>query len=54
MKEQSLAKTAIAKRMNTDRRQLDRLLDPKNQSVTLSTPRFSAGAVGRRLRVELA
>ncbi len=54
MREQSITKTAMAKRMNTDRRQLDRLLDPKNQSVTLSTLRRAAGAVGRRLRVELA
>lgn len=54
MKEQSITKTAMAKRMNTDRRQLDRLLDPNNQSVTLATLRRAAGAVGRRLRVELA
>jgi antitoxin HicB len=54
MKEQSITKTAMAKRMNTDRRQLDRLLDPKNQSFTLSTLRRAADAVGRRLRVELA
>jgi antitoxin HicB len=54
MKEQGLTKTAMAARMQTDRRQLDRLLDPVNPSVTLSTLRRAATAVGRTLRVELA
>jgi hypothetical protein len=49
-----LSKTTMARRMRTSRRQLDRLLDPKNQSVTLSTLRRAAKAVGRTLRVELA
>lgn len=54
MKEQRLTKTAMAERMKTDRRQLDRLLDPANPSVTLATLRRAAAAVGRTLRVELA
>lgn len=54
MKEQGLTKTAMAARMRTDRRQLDRLLDPTNPSATLSTLRRAAAAVGRTLRVELA
>ena len=54
MKAQGITKTAMAARMRTDRRQLDRLLDPKNPSVTLSTLRRAASAVGRRLKVELA
>jgi antitoxin HicB len=53
MKEPHLTKTAMAARMHTDRRQLDRLLDPTNPSVTLSTLRRAAAAVGRTLRVEL-
>ena len=53
MSEQKLTKTAMAARMHTDRRQLDRLLDPANPSVTLSTLRRAANAVGRTLRVEL-
>jgi hypothetical protein len=53
MREEGLTKTAMAARMGTDRRQLDRLLDPENPSVTLSTLRRAAAAVGRRLRVEL-
>jgi antitoxin HicB len=54
MKTQGITKTAMAARMRTDRRQLDRLLDPNNPSVTLSTLRRAASAVGRTLRVELA
>ena len=53
MKAQGITKTAMASRMKTDRRQLDRLLDPQNPSVTLSTLRRAATAVGRKLRVEL-
>lgn len=53
MKEKGITKTAMAARMHTDRRQLDRLLDPKNPSVTLSTLRRAAQAVGRSLRIEL-
>ncbi len=53
MKEKGITKTAMAARMQTDRRQLDRLLDPQNPSVTLSTLRRAAQAVGRSLRIEL-
>jgi antitoxin HicB len=53
MKAGGITKTAMAARMQTDRRQLDRLLDPKNTSVSLSTLRRAASAVGRQLRVEL-
>lgn len=51
MRARKITKTAMAARMRTSRRQLDRLLDPKNSSVTLSTLRRAASAVGRRLRV---
>jgi antitoxin HicB len=53
MTKKSISKTTMAARMKTSRRQLDRLLDPENQSVTLSTLRRAATAVGRTLRVEL-
>lgn len=53
MDRQGLTKTEMAARMKTSRRQLDRLLDPDNPSVTLSTLRRAASAVGRNLRVEL-
>lgn len=54
MEQQGITKKAMAERMKTDRRQLDRLLDPNNTSVTLSTLRRAANAVGRSLRIELA
>jgi len=53
MEQQGVTKTALAQRMHTSRRQLDRLLDPSNPSVTLATLRRAAQAVGRKLRVEL-
>ncbi len=53
MDKQGLSKTAMAARMKTSRRQLDRLLDPDNPSVTLATLRRAVSAVGRNLRVEL-
>lgn len=53
MDEKHITKTAMAAHMQTDRRQLDRLLDPKNPSVTLSTLHRAAKAVGRTLRIEL-
>lgn len=53
MREQGLTKTAMAARMGTSRRALDRLLDPENISVTLGTMRRAASVLGRRLRLEL-
>jgi antitoxin HicB len=54
MKSQGLTKSAMAERMKTSRRQLDRLLDPAVTSVTLDTLRRAATAVGRTLKIELA
>ena len=53
MQDQGLTKTSLAKRMKTSRAQLDRLLDPDNESVTLGTLTRAAQAVGRQLRMEL-
>jgi antitoxin HicB len=53
MKAQGITKTAIASAMKTHRRQLDRFLDPENKSVTLSTLRRAATALGRKLYVEI-
>jgi hypothetical protein len=39
--------------MKTSRVQLDRLLDPDNDSVTLATLRRAAAIVGREVRLEL-
>jgi antitoxin HicB len=53
MRQKKLTKDALAKRMKTSRAALDRLLDPANPSVTLTTLGKAACALGRTLRVEL-
>ncbi len=53
MKEKSFSKAEMAKRMHTSRAALDRLLDPQNDAVTLSTLQKAASAVGREIRLEL-
>jgi len=53
MEKDSLTKSAMAARMKTSRRALDRLLDPSNTGVTLHTLQRAAVAVGRQLRLEL-
>ena len=52
MRAEGLTKVGLAKRMQTSRAQLDRLLDPDNQ-LTLGTLARAARAVGRELRIEL-
>lgn len=53
MQKQSLSKAAMAERMQTSRKQLDRVLDPNEHNVTLETLARAASSVGRTLRVEL-
>ena len=53
MKVRRLTKVEMARRMQTSRVQLDRLLDPNNDSVTLATLRRAAAVVGREVRLEL-
>ncbi len=53
MTEKNLSKTEMAKRMNTSRTALDRLLNPQNESATLQTLERAAIALGKRLHIEL-
>lgn len=53
MIDRKLSKTDMARRMNTSRAALDRLLDPENDAVTLNTLSKAAVAVGRQLHFEL-
>ena len=53
MEKDKISKVEMARRMNTSRAALDRLLDPGNASVTLQTLRRAAHTVGRDLRIEL-
>ncbi len=50
---QNLSKTVMARRMNTSRAALNRLLDPANPSVTLQTLERAASVLGKRIKVEL-
>ena len=43
----------LARQMNTSRAQLDRLLDPENQSVTLRTVARAANILGMKVQIEL-
>ncbi len=54
MKKKRISKVRMAELMQTSRAQVDRLLDPGNESATLETLMRAANAVGRRLKVELA
>ena len=53
IQEKQFSKAEMGRRMHTSRAALDRLLDPEYESVTLSTLRKAALAVGRELRLEL-
>ena len=54
MQEQQKTKQVIAKQLHTSRSQLDRLLDPRNVSVTLATITRAARALGKRLIIRVA
>ncbi len=54
MKAQKLTKTALAAKMHTSRAALNRLLDEKDTSLTLTTLTSAAKALGKNVRIELA
>lgn len=54
MQKQQKTKQAMAKQLHTSRSQLDRLLDPRNTSVTIDAMSRAANAVGKRLIVRVA
>ena len=53
MEDQAITKVEMAKRLNTSRSQLDRLLDPANDAVSLAILARAAKAVGRTIKLEL-
>ncbi len=53
MAEDKLTKAEMARRMDTSRSSLDRLLDPDNSSVTLQTLQSAVQALGGRLKIEI-
>jgi hypothetical protein len=54
MRKQQKTKQAMARQLHTSRSQLDRLLDPRNISVTLDTITRAARALGKRVIVRVA
>ena len=54
MQEQQKTKQAMAKQLHTSRSQLDRLLDPRNVSVTLDTLTRAAKALGKRVIIRVS
>ena len=53
MRETNLSKAEMARRMETSRSALDRLLNPDNSSVTLQTLQRAVRVLGGRLKIEL-
>lgn len=53
LEENKMTKTELARRLETSRAAVDRLLDPENDSVTLHTLKRAAEVIGKRLRLEL-
>jgi antitoxin HicB len=54
MAETHITKSEMARRMGTNRTQLDRLLGPANPSVTLSTIAKAAMAIGKKISISRA
>lgn len=53
MKKQRLTKVEVARRMLTSRSELDRILDPENESITLDSLQRAAAAVGKEISLKL-
>lgn len=53
MKEGGVTKSALARRMQTSRTVVDRILDASDASLTLDTMTRAATAVGRRIKIDL-
>jgi antitoxin HicB len=54
MRQQQKTKQTMARQLHTSRSQLDRLLDPRNVSVTLDTITRAARALGKRVIIRVA
>lgn len=53
MTKQQISKSQMAKAMKTSRSQLDRILDPDNNSIQLASLMHAARVLGHELRIEL-
>ena len=48
-----MSKSEFARQLQTSRSQVDRLLDPDNDAVTVEALRKAAGLLGKNIRLEL-
>ena len=53
MTDQKISKIEMSRRMGTSRSALDRLLNPRNSSVSLKTLGRAAYSLGKRLNIQL-
>jgi len=53
MEAKHISKTELAKKMNTSRAAVNRLLDPSSDAVTLASLKTAASFLGKRIRLEL-
>ncbi len=53
MDQQHITKAALARELHTSRSQIDRVLDPNNEDVSVATLRKAVEAVGGKLKLEL-
>ena len=53
MKKSKITKVNLAKRLQTSRSQLDRILDPENTKISLESLERVAHAVGKKLHIEI-
>jgi antitoxin HicB len=53
MEQQDLNRTTMAAEMRTSRAAINRILDPENTSVTLTTLSKVARSLGRKLKIDL-
>ena len=54
MEKQHLTKTELAKKMNTSRSSLNRLLDPEDEAITFKTLKKAANVLEKKLLIQLA
>ena len=54
MKKQNITKQEMAKKMNTSRIVVDRLLDPNHLSLTLKNLERAASVLHKKIKIELA
>lgn len=54
MKKQEINKSKMAKLMHTSRTSVDRLLNPMNKSLTISTLEAATQALGKKLNISIS